>query len=79
MEESKKTFEENLNELEKIANELEKPDLDLEKALSEFERGIKISKVCNKKLEEAEKKINILVESEDGNVKEEPFIQSEEN
>lgn len=78
MEENKKTFEENLNELEKIASQLESQDLSLEKALSEFERGIKLSKICNKKLEEAEKKINILVESENGSLKEENFEAKED-
>lgn len=71
--ESKKTFEEDLAELEKIAADLEKQDISLEKALSDFEKGIKLSKICNKKLEEAEKKINILVESENGDLKEEKF------
>ena len=70
---NEKTFEENLEELEKIASELERQDISLEKALSDFEKGIKLSKVCNQKLEQAEKKINILVQSEDGKLKEEKF------
>lgn len=70
---NEKTFGENLEELEKIASELERQDISLEKALSDFEKGIKLSKICNQKLEQAEKKINILVQSEDGKLKEEKF------
>ena len=47
-------------------------DLNLDESISKFEEGIKISKECNKILEEAEKKITILLEK-DGNIKEENF------
>ena len=60
--ENVKTFEENLKELETIVAELEKGELTLEESIAKFERGIKVSKECNSKLEEAEKKINILLE-----------------
>ncbi|MCX8075381.1 MAG: exodeoxyribonuclease VII small subunit [Clostridia bacterium] len=75
--EDKKTFEQSLSELEAVAYELEKGDLSLEKAIEKFERGIKLSKECNEKLEQAERKINILVEGENGEVKEENFISEE--
>ena len=68
-----KTFEESLNELENITNELESGNLSLEDAIAKFEVGMKLSKECSKKLEEAEKRINILVESQDGTLKEESF------
>ncbi len=58
---SDKSFEESLAELEKIATEIEKGDLGLEQAISEFEKGIKLSKECSEKLDDAEKRINILV------------------
>ena len=61
----KKTFEENLKELESIVSELEKGDLGLEEAICKFEKGIAVSKECNAKLEEAEKKINILLDGEE--------------
>ena len=41
-----KTFEENLTELEVIAQKMEKGDLSLDEAISEFEKGIKLSKEC---------------------------------
>ena len=67
-----KSFEEQIEDLEQIVNELEKGDLNLEDSVSKFEQGIKLSKQCNKTLEEAEKKITILV-NQDGEVKEENF------
>lgn len=67
-----KSFEEQMEQLEKIVEELEKGELSLEDSVSKFEEGIKISKQCNKTLEEAEKKITILV-SKDGEMKEENF------
>lgn len=61
----KKTFEENLKELESIVSELEKGELGLEDAIAKFEKGIAVSKECNNKLEEAEKRINILLDGEE--------------
>lgn len=63
--ENTKTFEENLKELETIVTELEKGELTLEDAISKFEKGIKVSKECNGKLEDAEKKINILLDGKE--------------
>lgn len=73
---AKVSFEDNMEKLEKIVTELEKGDLNLDDSISKFEDGIKISKECNKILEEAEKKITILLEK-DGEVKEENFIAEE--
>jgi len=72
-EKNEKTFEESLNELETIASELEKGDLSLEDAISKFEIGMKLSKECSEKLEKAEKRINILVQNENGEMTEEKF------
>ena len=69
-------FEKNMSDLENIVTELEKGDLNLDESISKFEEGIKISKECNKILEEAEKKITILLK-QDGEVKEENFISEE--
>ena len=67
-----KNFEEQIEELESIVEELEKGELSLEDSVFKFEQGIKISKDCNKMLEEAEKKITILV-NQNGEMKEENF------
>ncbi len=66
----KGNFEESIEKLEKIANELEKGDLNLDEAVSKFEEGMKLSQQCTKILEEAEKKISILIENENGIVEE---------
>lgn len=63
--ENTQTFEDNLKELETIVSELEKGDLSLEESISKFEMGIKVSKECNSKLEDAEKRINILLNGEE--------------
>ena len=68
----KKSFEEQMENLEKIVAELENGNLNLDESVNKFEEGIKISKECNKILEEAEKKITILV-NENGEMKEENF------
>ena len=70
------SFEKNMSNLENIVTELEKGDLNLDESISKFEEGIKISKECNKILENAEKKITILLEK-DGDVKEENFVSEE--
>ena len=67
-----KSFEEKMEMLEEIVAELENGELNLDDSVSKFEEGIKISKECNKILEEAEKKITILVEK-DGKIAEEDF------
>ncbi len=71
-----KGFEELLIELENIANSLEKDELTLDESIEKFEEGMKISKICNEKLEKTEKKINIILE-EDGKIKEENFTVEE--
>ena len=68
-----KTFEQSLNELEQIASNLERGELNLEQAIAEFELGMKLSKECSQKLDEAEKRINILVQKENGELEEEAF------
>lgn len=69
---SKENFEESMAKLEEIVTELENGNLNLDESVNKFEEGMKISKQCNKILEEAEKKITILLEK-DGEIKEEKF------
>lgn len=64
------SFEDAMKKLEQIANELEKDDLDLDTSVLKFEEGMKISKYCSEMLENAEKKINILINTENGLVEE---------
>ena len=69
-------FEEAMQELENIAGELEKGNLSLEESVSKFEEGMKISKKCSEIIEQAEKKITILLQK-DGKVEEENFFVEE--
>lgn len=64
----KKSFEEAMTELESIVNRLEKGELPLEESLECFEKGIELSKCCNVILDEAERKISILIEDEKGDI-----------
>lgn len=69
-------FEESIEKLEEIAGQLEKGDLSLEESLKKFEEGMKLSKKCNDIIENAEKKITILLQK-DGEMQEENFIPEE--
>ncbi len=59
-------FEEAMARLETIVSELEKGDLPLDESLKIFEEGIKLSKTCLKMLDEAERKVEILIQDKDG-------------
>lgn len=76
--ENKKTgnFEESMKKLEEIVVELEKGELNLDQSVEKFEEGMKISKECNNMLQNAEKRISILLEN-DGEVTEEEFEAEE--
>ena len=65
-------FETKMEELEKIVTELENGDLNLDESVNKFETGMKISKECSKILENAEKRITILLNDE-GNIEEKEF------
>ena len=74
-----KKFEKALEELEQIVAKLEKGNLSLEESLKLFEEGIKLSRFCNSKLEEAEKKIEILQKDTEGKFIKKPFESGEDN
>ena len=63
-----KTFEASLAELEKIVATLESGDLPLEKSLELFENGIKLSRECRERLANAERRIEILMKDQVGNL-----------
>ncbi|MBW2039207.1 MAG: exodeoxyribonuclease VII small subunit [Deltaproteobacteria bacterium] len=72
-----KGFEEALKELEEIVNRLERGDLPLEEALGLFEEGVKLSRYCHKKLDEAQRRVEILLKDEEGKMVPQPFEPSE--
>ncbi|MBM6551588.1 exodeoxyribonuclease VII small subunit [Marinomonas ostreistagni] len=59
-------FEDNLSELENIVAQLESNQLSLEDALKAFEKGVKLSQDCQSVLTQAEQKVQILLETNDG-------------
>jgi exodeoxyribonuclease VII small subunit len=73
-----KTFEEALRELEGIVNRLEQGDLPLEEALQFFEDGVKLSRYCHTKLDEAQKRVEILLKDESGKMTAQPFEPTED-
>ncbi|HEY9061308.1 MAG TPA: exodeoxyribonuclease VII small subunit [Pseudobacteroides sp.] len=69
-----KSYEEAILELEAIVRMLERGELSLEESLEAFQNGIELTKHCNKKLDEMEKKITILLENEKGEITEKDFL-----
>ena len=65
-------FEESLAELEQLVEQLEQGDLSLEDSLKSFERGVNLTRTCQKALQEAEQKVQILLEK-NGTQTLEPF------
>jgi exodeoxyribonuclease VII small subunit len=70
-----KDFESALKSLENIVAQLEAGDLSLDRALELFEEGVRVSHFCSSKLDEAERKVEILIRTADGTVKETPFSE----
>ncbi|HHT72745.1 MAG TPA: exodeoxyribonuclease VII small subunit [Firmicutes bacterium] len=70
-------FEEALAKLEEIVRQLETGELPLEDSLKLFESGVALARLCSKKLDEAEGKIQILL-SEDGEPTREEFAVEED-
>jgi exodeoxyribonuclease VII small subunit len=66
-------FEDALSRLESIVEELESGELSLEESLAAFEEGIRLSRICSKQLDEAERKVEILIKGDDGELKTEEF------
>jgi exodeoxyribonuclease VII small subunit len=73
-----KDFESALKSLEDIVAQLEAGDMTLDRALELFEEGIKVSRFCNSKLEEAERKVEVLIKTAEGGMKEMPFSEEAE-
>ncbi len=70
---SKQTFESAMKQLEDIVKELEAGELSLESALKKFEEGVQLSRFCSSKLDDAEKRITILIQDSKGKVDEVPL------
>ena len=65
-------FEDSLEELEQLVEQMEHGDISLEESLKSFERGVKLTRTCQKALQDAEQKVQILLEK-NGKQTLEPF------
>ena len=72
-------FEQAMARLETIVSELEKGELSLDESLKIFEEGIKLSKTCLKMLDDAERKVEILIQGKDGKKRLRAFNFDEED
>ena len=69
----KPDFEHSLTRLEEIVRKLESANLSLDEAMKLFEEGVELSRECQKQLEEAEGRVEILLKKADGKLVAEPF------
>jgi exodeoxyribonuclease VII small subunit len=69
----KPDFEQSLTRLEEVVRKLESPQLSLDEAMKLFEEGVELSRECQKQLEEAEGKVEILLKKADGRLVAQPF------
>lgn len=74
---AEKKFEAALARLEELVKELEEGELPLEQSLKMFEEGVKLARVCNKRLDEAERTVEILMKDKSGGVTKKPFEEEE--
>ena len=73
-----RNFEAALKEIEQIVEQLEAGDLPLEQSLELFEQGVRLSRDCQKRLDEAERRVEILLKDEDGGYTPSPFEEMDE-
>ncbi|UTW45312.1 exodeoxyribonuclease VII small subunit [bacterium SCSIO 12696] len=66
-------FEQKLSELEALVNHMESGDMSLEESLKAFEKGIQITRQCQQALSDAEQKVSILTQNNQGELDEKPF------
>jgi exodeoxyribonuclease VII small subunit len=70
---TKPDFERSLARLEEVVRKLESPQLSLDDAMKLFEEGVELSRECQKQLEQAEGRVEILLKKADGKLAAEPF------
>jgi exodeoxyribonuclease VII small subunit len=75
----KADFERSLARLEEVVERLESAELSLDEAMKLFEEGVRLSRECQKQLEEAEGRVQILLKKANGKISAEPFEPEEEN
>ena len=71
-------FEEALKKLEKIVEDLEQGDISLDEALKKYQEGIELSRVCAQRLDQAKKKIDVLVKNKKGEFELKPLDEGKD-
>jgi exodeoxyribonuclease VII small subunit len=71
-------FENSLNELENVIEKMESGQQSLEESLKSFEDGVKLARLCQGSLKEAEQKVQLLIE-QNGELRAQPFMIENEN
>jgi len=74
---AKDKFEEALKKLEELVKKMESGDLALEDSLKAFEEGIRLIRFCSGKLDEAERRVEILLKDDQGDLAPKPFLRDE--
>lgn len=74
---AEKSFESLMAELEQVVGKLEAGESTLEESVALFEKGITLTRQCSKMLEQAQQKVTVLLQGENGEMKEEPFVRDE--
>jgi len=69
----KPDFERSLARLEEVVQKLENANLSLDEAMKLFEEGVELSRECQKQLEQAEGRVEVLLKKADGKIAAEPF------
>ena len=70
-------YEKKLAQLEEIVKKLESGNLSLDESIAKYETALEYVKICNEMLENAEQRVKILTQGEDGTVSDRPFNQNE--
>ena len=80
-EQGDKNFESALEDLEQVVEQLESGDLALEDSLAAFEKGVGLAKFCNQKLNDVEKKVELLIKDKEGKLQLKAFenLSQDEN
>jgi exodeoxyribonuclease VII small subunit len=74
----KRKFEDDLKELEAIVDRLDSGELPLEESIAAFERGVGLVKRLNQRLDEVEKKVEVLIRDAQGELRTSPFVTAAE-
>lgn len=73
------SFEQSLKRLEEIVDKLEGEELALDESLKLFEEGVKLAETCSNRLDDAEKKVTLLLKDREQKLVQEPFEPQEED